>query len=76
MYDRATQLGIASLVAPVADVAAALRLLLDRNHVLAEGAGATPVACALPAGFGADDVVVCVVSGGVIGLDTVRDLLS
>ncbi len=76
MYDRATQLGIASLVAPVTDVAAALRLLLDRNHVLAEGAGATPVACALSAGFGADDVVVCVISGGVIGLDTVRELLS
>ena len=69
MYDRATQLGIASLVAPVTDVAAALRLLLDRNHVLAEGAGATPVACALAAGFGPDDVVVCVVSGGVIGLE-------
>ena len=31
---------------------------------------------ALSAGFGADDVVVCVVSGGVIGLDTVRELLS
>jgi threonine dehydratase len=76
MYDRATQLGIASLVAPVTDVAAALRLLLERNRVLAEGAGATPVACALSAGFGADDVVVCVVSGGVIGLDTVRELLS
>jgi threonine dehydratase len=76
MYDRATQLGIASLVAPVDDVADALRLLLDRNHVLAEGAGATPVACALAGGFGAEDVVVCVVSGGVIGLDTVRDLLS
>ncbi len=76
MYDRATQLGIASLVAPVTDVAAALRLLLDRNHVLAEGAGATPVACALAAEFGPEDVVVCVVSGGVIGLETVRELLS
>jgi threonine dehydratase len=76
MYDRATQLGIASLVASVTDVAAALRLLLDRNRVLVEGAGATPIACALSAGFGPDDVVVCVVSGGVIGLDTVRDLLS
>ena len=75
MYDRATQLGITSLVAPVTDVAAALRLLLDRNRVLAEGAGATPVACALSAGFGPEDVVVCVVSGGVIGLDTVRELM-
>jgi threonine dehydratase len=80
MYDRATQLGIASLVAPVADVAAALRVLLDRNRVLAEGAGATPVACALSSrfasGLGPDDVVVCVVSGGVIGLSTLVELLS
>jgi threonine dehydratase len=80
MYERATRLGIASLVAPVDDVAAALRLMLERNRVLAEGAGATPVACALAAfregAFGPDDVVVCVVSGGVIGLDTVAALLA
>jgi threonine dehydratase len=80
MFERATRLGIRSLVAPVDDVAAALRLMLERNRVLAEGAGATPVACAL-AGFasgrfGPDDHVVCVVSGGVIGLDTVRDLID
>ncbi|HEY7176898.1 MAG TPA: pyridoxal-phosphate dependent enzyme, partial [Micromonosporaceae bacterium] len=47
MYDRATRLGITSLVAPVDDVASALRLMLERNRVLAEGAGATPLACAL-----------------------------
>jgi threonine dehydratase len=79
MFERAVRLGIDSLVAPVDDVAAALRLMLERNRVLAEGAGATPVACAL-AGFasglfGPDDHVVCVVSGGVIGLDTVTDLI-
>jgi threonine dehydratase len=80
MFERAAALGIESLVAPVEDVAAALRLLLERNRVLAEGAGATPVACAL-AGFrdgvfGAGDTVVCVVSGGVIGLDTVAELIA
>jgi len=77
MYERATTLGITSLVAPVADVAAAVRLVLERNRVLAEGAGATPVACALaPGAFSSDDVVVCVVSGGVIGLETVADIIS
>ena len=80
MYERAVALGIESLVAPVDDVAAALRLVLERNRVLAEGAGATAVACAL-AGFrdgvfGLDDTVVCVVSGGVIGLETVAELLA
>jgi threonine dehydratase len=81
MFSRALDLGIASLVAPVADVAAAVRLLIERVHVVAEGAGATSVACALAAssagvaGFGPDDVVVCVVSGGCIGLETIASLL-
>jgi threonine dehydratase len=80
MFERAAALGIGSLVAPVEEVAAALRLMLERNRVLAEGAGATPVACAL-AGFrdgvfGPGDTVVCVVSGGVIGLDTVAELIA
>jgi threonine dehydratase len=56
-------------VVPLAAVAAAVRLLLERNRVLAEGAGALPVAAALrePAGGGP---IVCVVSGG--NLDTAK----
>jgi threonine dehydratase len=80
MYDRAVELGITAFVAPVDDVAAALRLLLEHNRVLAEGAGATPVACALAAArdgrLGATDTVVCVVSGGMIGIDTLAGLLK
>jgi threonine dehydratase len=52
-----------SLVVALADVAAALRLLVERNHVVAEGAGAVPVAAALAGGAGGGRVV-CVVSGG------------
>ena len=52
-----------SLVVPLAEVAAALRLLVERNHVVAEGAGAAPVAAALAGGAGGGRVV-CVVSGG------------
>jgi len=80
MYQRAVTLGIEALVAPVDEVAAALRLVLERNRVLAEGAGATPVACALAAVrdtvFGPGDTVACVVSGGVIGLDTLVTILT
>jgi len=57
------------------DVARAVRLLVERARVVAEGAGATPVACAL----GAHDVrgrLVCVVSGGNIDLETLLELLS
>jgi threonine dehydratase len=52
-----------SLVMPVAAVADAVRLLVERNRVVAEGAGATPVAAALSGQAGSGKVV-CVVSGG------------
>ena len=52
-----------SLVVSLEEVAAAIRVLLERNRVLAEGAGATPVAAALAGKAGAGKVV-CIVSGG------------
>jgi threonine dehydratase len=52
-----------SLVMPVAAVADAVRLLVERNRIVAEGAGATPVAAALSGKAGSGKVV-CVVSGG------------
>jgi threonine dehydratase len=52
-----------SLVLSIAEVAAAVRLLVERNHVVAEGAGAAPVAAAL-AGRAGTGKIVCVVSGG------------
>jgi threonine dehydratase len=50
-------------VVSVEEVAAAVRLLVERARVVAEGAGATPVAAALAGKAGAGKVV-CVVSGG------------
>ena len=52
-----------SLVATPEEVAATIRLLVERNRIVAEGAGATPVAAAL-AGKAGSGKVVCVVSGG------------
>src|SRR5207302_6441749 len=69
MLARARALIDGSLVADLAEVAAALRLLAERNRVIAEGAGACPVACAL-AGKADGGKVVCVVSGGNIDLKT------
>ena len=63
MLDRARQLIDGALVAGLADVAAAVRLLAERNRVIAEGAGACPVACALSGQAGAGKIA-CVVSGG------------
>jgi threonine dehydratase len=47
MFERARALIDGSLVASVDEVAAAVRLIAERNRVIAEGAGACPVACAL-----------------------------
>lgn len=63
MWPRLTGLLDGSLVMTPAEVAAAIRLLVERNHVVAEGAGATPVAAALSGKAGGGKIV-CIVSGG------------
>jgi threonine dehydratase len=73
MLAQAQVLLAGALVAELDEVAAALRLLAERNHVIAEGAGACPVACAL-AGRAGGGKVVCVVSGGNIDLNKLAAL--
>jgi len=63
MWPLASALLAGSLVMSITEVAAAVRLLAERNHVIAEGAGATSVAAALAGNAGAGKIV-CVVSGG------------
>jgi threonine dehydratase len=63
MWPLVSKLLDGSLVMSVAAVADAVRLLVERNRVVAEGAGATPVAAALSGQAGSGKVV-CVVSGG------------
>lgn len=68
MWQLARQLLAGSLVVTLAEVAEAIRLLAERNSVIAEGAGAGPVAAAL-AGQAGGGKVVCVVSGGNIDIE-------
>ncbi|HJQ31079.1 MAG TPA: threonine/serine dehydratase [Pyrinomonadaceae bacterium] len=75
MFERARRLLDGSLVVGLEQVAAALRLLAERNRVVAEGAGACPVACAL-AGLAGAGKVVCVVSGGNIDLSKLCAILN
>lgn len=63
MWERARPLLSDAVSVPLDEVAAAVRLLAERAHVVAEGAGALAVAAAL-AGRGGAGRVVCVVSGG------------
>jgi threonine dehydratase len=64
-----------SLVMSLSGVASAIRLLIERNRVVAEGAGATPVAAAL-AGNAGTGKVVCVVSGGNIDSAVLARILT
>jgi len=75
MFHRAKDLIDGSIIAELDAVAAALKLLIERNHIVAEGAGATPVACALSGKAGTGKVV-CVVSGGNIDSEKLIKLLS
>jgi threonine dehydratase len=63
MWPLISQLLDGSLVVTLEAVAAAIRLLAERNRVIAEGAGAAPVAAGLAGKAGGGNVV-CVVSGG------------
>ena len=76
------------LVADLTEVAAAVRLLAERQHVVAEGAGACALACALrhfgpdpsPAATGTPPVpgskVACIVSGGNIDAAKLATILE
>jgi threonine dehydratase len=75
MFDRARELIDGSLVADLDQVASALRLMAERNHIIAEGAGACPVACAL-AGKAGGGKIVCIVSGGNIDPATLCRIIA
>ncbi len=75
MLERARGLLDGALVMPLDAVAAALKLLAERNRVIAEGAGACSLACALDGQAGSGKVV-CVVSGGNIDLEKLCGVLG
>lgn len=69
MFELSRDLLDGSLVTTLDEVAAAVRLLAERNRVVAEGAGAAGVAAAV-AGKAGEGRVVCIVSGG--NIDTAK----
>jgi len=75
MWERARPLLAAAVAVPLEEAAAAVRLLATRAHVVAEGAGALPVAAAL-AGHGGTGRVVCIVSGGNIDADRLAAIVA
>lgn len=62
MWPLVRSLVAGTALVSLAETAAAVRILAERHHVIAEGAGAAPVAAALAADH--PGPVVCIVSGG------------
>ena len=75
MWPLANRLLAGSLVVSVAQAAASVRLLAERNRVIAEGAGATSVAAAILGKAGTGKVV-CVISGGNIDPSKLAKILN
>lgn len=75
MLELARELLDGSLTASLDEVAAALRLMAERNRVIAEGAGAVALAVALSGKAGSGRIA-CIVSGGNIDLPKLAKLLE
>jgi threonine dehydratase len=75
MWERANGLVDGASAVPLDEVAAAMRLLAARAHVVAEGAGALALAAALRGDAGKGRVV-CIVSGGNIDAAVLARVLA
>ncbi len=75
MWSLARELLAGSLVVSLEETRAALRLLAERARVIAEGAGAVPLAAAL-AGRAGGGKIVCVISGGNIDSAVLAGILQ
>jgi threonine dehydratase len=75
MWPRVREVVDGAFSVPIADTAAAVRLLAARAHVVAEGAGALACAAALAGHAGAGKVV-CIVSGGNIDPAKLAEILQ
>jgi threonine dehydratase len=75
MFELARSLIDGALVVDSAQTAGALRLIVERNRVVPEGAGAVAAAAAL-AGMAGSGKVACLVSGGNIDFRTLVTILE
>ncbi len=75
MFELAQELVDGSLVIEPAPIAEALRLIIERNRVVPEGAGAAATAAAL-AGLAGSGKVVAIVSGGNIDFQRLATILE
>ena len=75
MWERMHGLLDGSIVVTLEQVKAAVRLMAEKSRVIAEGAGALPLAAALT-GKAGQGPIVCIVSGGNIDLDKFAEFIA
>ncbi len=75
MWPLASSLLSGAVVVSLSDVASAIRLLVERGHTVAEGAGASSLAAALT-GRVPGRKIVCAISGGNIDLAKLAKILN
>ena len=75
MWPLASAVLAGSIVSSLAEIESAVRILAERNSIIAEGAGATAVAAAMSGKAGSGKVV-AVVSGGNIDFATLSQILT
>ena len=75
MWERMKPIVDGSIVVSLEEIKAAMRLMADTARVIAEGAGALPLAAALT-GRAGQGPIVCVVSGGNVDLKTYCEIIS
>jgi len=74
MWERARNL-LLPLVVSLSEIASTVKLLIERNRIVAEGAGAASVAAALTGKAGSGKIV-CIVSGGNIDSSKLAKILA
>jgi len=75
MWPLVSSLVTSSIVISPEEIAKAIKLLIQRTRVIAEGAGGSSVAAALTGKAGRGKIV-CVISGGNIDLDKVAKIMN
>ncbi|XP_074658087.1 L-threonine ammonia-lyase-like [Tubulanus polymorphus] len=75
MWNLVNNLVDETLVVSLEEICSAIRFVLERNHVVAEGAGGAPVAAAL-SGKIKEKNIVCIISGGNIDTDRLQTILN
>ena len=75
MWERAHRVIDGALVVSLSQISSAIKLLIERNRIVAEGAGGASVAAALTGKAGSGKIV-CVVSGGNIDSSKLETILA